>query len=138
MHLNYLPLRFTSDVFRGGILSFDSTLKEFAAKKGAFSQKLRELRREHGSSHVFHAMGNAIACIGLTPDAPLIGEERQFDILTDFQLANALARSALFHFFTSAGNETVVGFRPVALGPPENKRLTESAKIQKKLGVALG
>jgi hypothetical protein len=115
VHLNYLPLRFTSDVFRGGVLSFEGSRKELAAKESALSLKLRELRQQHGSTHVFHPMGNAIACIGLTPDAPLIGQEKQFDILNDFQLANALGRSALFHFFTSAGNETVIGFRPVTL-----------------------
>ena len=45
----------------------------------------------------------------------MIGQEKQFDIFTDFQLANALARSALYEFFTAAGNETVIGFRPVTL-----------------------
>ena len=115
MHLNYLPLHFTSDVFRGGVLSFEGSRKELAAKESALSLKLRELRQQHGATHVFHAMGNAIACIGLTPEAPLIGQEKQFDILNDFQLANALARSALFHFFASGDNETVIGFRPVTL-----------------------
>ena len=115
MHLNYLPLHFTSDVFRGGVLSFEGSRKELATKESALSLKLRKLRQQHGATHVFHAMGNAIACIGLTPEAPLIGQEKQFDILNDFQLANALARSALFHFFVSAGNETVIGFRPVTL-----------------------
>ena len=93
MHLNYLPLRFSPRTY-SGVASF---------------------RSRAAGSHVFHAMGNAIACIGLAPDAALIGQEKQFDILNDFQLANALARSALFHFFTAAGNETVVGFRPVTL-----------------------
>lgn len=115
MHLNYLPLRFTSDVFRGGILSFENSRKEVFTKESDLLQKLRELRQEHASTHVFYPVGNTIACIGITPDAPLIGQEKQFDILNDFQLANALARSALFHFFKSAGNETVVGFRPVTL-----------------------
>ena len=115
MHLNYLPLHFTSDVFRGGVLSFEGSRKELAAKESAISLKLRELRQQYGATHVFHTMGNVIACIGLTSDAPLIGQEKQFDILNDFQLANALARSALFHFFASAGNETVIGFRPVTL-----------------------
>jgi hypothetical protein len=115
VHLNYLPIRFTSEVFNGGVLSFEGSLKELSAKESALSLKLRELRKQHGSTHVFHPMGNAIACIGLRPEVPLIGQERQFDILKDFQLANALARSALFRFFASARNYTVIGFRPVTL-----------------------
>ncbi len=79
------------------------------------SVKLRELRQQHRKTHVFHAAGNTIACVPLTPDALPIGQEKQFDIHTDFQLANALARSALFEFFSAAGNETVIGFRPVTL-----------------------
>ena len=115
MHLNYLPLRFTSDVFKGGVLPFEGNPKDLASGESALSLKLRELREEHGTSHVFHASENAIACIPLTPDAPLVGKEKQFDVVTDFQLANALARAALFEFFKAAGNETVVGFRPVTL-----------------------
>jgi hypothetical protein len=115
VHLNYLPFHFTSDVFRGGVLPFEGSRKELAARESAVSRKLRELRHQHGATHFFHAMGNAIASIGLTPDAPLIGQEKEFDILKDFQLANALARSALFNFFTSAGNWTVIRFRPVTL-----------------------
>ncbi|NUM66830.1 hypothetical protein HUU39_16460 [candidate division KSB1 bacterium] len=115
MHLNYLPLRFTSNLFRGGILSFDGNETELSIKENVLSRKLRELRQQHASTHVFHALGNTIVCIGLTPDAPLIGQEKQFDTLNDFQLANALARNALFRFFKSASNHTVIGFRPVTL-----------------------
>ncbi|MGC1782070.1 MAG: Piwi domain-containing protein [Acidobacteriaceae bacterium] len=50
----------------------------------------------------------------LTPNAPLIGEEKQFTTITDFQLANALARNALFEFFKNA-NHTVVAHRPVTV-----------------------
>jgi hypothetical protein len=115
VHLNYLPLRFTSDAFKGGILLFEGNPKDLATKESALSVKLRELRHQHGKTHVFHATGDAIACIPLTQTAQLIGKEKQFDIFTDFQLANALARSALYEFFKGAGNETVVGFRPVTL-----------------------
>jgi hypothetical protein len=115
VHLNYLPLRFTSDVFGGGLLSFEGNAKDLFARDSALSLKLRELRQEHGKTHVFHASNNTIACIPLTSDAPAIGEAKQFDIHTDFQLANALARSALFDFFKGTGNETVIAFRPVTL-----------------------
>ena len=115
MHLNYLPLRFTSDAFKGGILLFEGNPKDLVTKESALSVKLHELRHQHGKTHVFYASGNAIACIPLTADAQLIGQEKQFDIFTDFQLANALARSGLYEFFKAAGNETVVGFRPVTL-----------------------
>jgi hypothetical protein len=115
LHLNYLPLRFTSDVFHGGVLSFTGNPKDLAARDSALSVKLRELRSAHGNTHVFYASGNTIACIPLTSEAPAIGEPKQFDVHGDFQLANALARSALFEFFRDAGNETVVAFRPVTL-----------------------
>jgi hypothetical protein len=115
VHLNYLPLRFTSDVFKGGVLLFEGNPKDLATRESALSVKLRELRQQNGKTHVFHASGNTIACIPLTPHASLIGQEKQFDIHTDFQLANALARAALFEFFKAAGNETVIGFRPVTL-----------------------
>ena len=115
MHLNYLPLRFSSDAFKGGVLSFEGNQKALTARESALSVKLRELRAHHGKTHVFHASGNTIACIPLTSDAPLIGEEKQFDIFTDFQLANAVARHALFEFFKSSGNEIITGFRPVSL-----------------------
>src|ERR1051325_7678609 len=115
MHLNYLPLRFTSDVFHGGVLPFAGNSKDYATWESALSLRLRELRQQYGTTHVFHASGNTIACFPRTRDATLIGQERQFDILADFQLANALARSALFEFFKAAGNETVIGFRPVTL-----------------------
>jgi O-acetyl-ADP-ribose deacetylase (regulator of RNase III) len=115
LHLNYLPLRFTSEVFRGGVVSFEGSRKELATKEGPLSLKLRELRQKHGATHVFHDIGGAIACIGLTPEAPLIGQGQKFDILKDFQLANALARSALHSFLTASGNYTVIGYRPVTL-----------------------
>ncbi len=115
MHLNYLPLHFSSDKFGGGIISFTGNRKELAAKDSALSIKLRELRQQNGSTHFFYPIESAIACIGLTQDAPLIGEAKQFNILDDFQLANALARSALYRFFTATGYGTVVRFRPVTL-----------------------
>jgi hypothetical protein len=115
VHLNYLPLHFASDVFRGGVLSFEGSRKDLTGKESPLSIRLRELRQQHAKTHVFHPIGNTIACFGLRQDAPLIGKEEEFDILNDFQLANALARSALFRFFKSAGNETVIGFRPVTL-----------------------
>ena len=65
--------------------------------------KLRELRHQHGKTHVFQASGDAIACIPIVPDAQLIGQEKQFDIFADFQLANALARAGLYEFFKAAG-----------------------------------
>jgi len=59
MHLNYLPLRFTSDVFKGGVLPFDGNPKDLSTGESALSLKLRELRQQHGSTHVFHAAANS-------------------------------------------------------------------------------
>ena len=114
MHLNYLPLRFTSDAFDGGTLSFPGNPKDLAAKESALSVKLRDLRQNQGKTHFFYASGNTICCLPYTPDAPLIGEKKQFTTIADFQLANALARNALFEFFKSA-NHTVIAHRPVTV-----------------------
>ena len=114
VHLNYLPLRFTSDVFHGGVISIEGNPKDLRARESALSEKLRELRRTNGATHFFHASGNTISCIPLTSNAPLIGEEKQFSMITDFQLANAPARNALFEFFKNA-NQTVIGHRPVTV-----------------------
>ncbi len=53
MYLNYLPLRFTSDVFRGGILPFEGGRKELTIRESDLFQKLRELRKKHESTHIF-------------------------------------------------------------------------------------
>ena len=114
MHLNYLPLRFTSDAFEGGIIYFPGNPKELVAKESPLSIKLRELRQNHDKTHFFYASGNTICCVPLTPNAPLIGENKQFTTIADFQLANALARNSLFDFFKSA-NHTVIAHRPVTV-----------------------
>lgn len=114
MHLNYLPLRFTSDVFNGGVLSVGGAPRGLRSKDSPISLKLCELRRDHGTTHFFYATGENISCIPLTADAPLIGEKKQFGTLPDFQLANALARNALFEFFKQT-NQTVVRHRPVTV-----------------------
>jgi hypothetical protein len=112
--LNYLPLRFTSDAFDGSILSFPGNPKELLAKGSELSTKLRELRQKHRTTHLFYASGNTIACLPLAQNAPLIGQSKRFTIIEDFQLANALARNALFEFFKNA-NHIVVAHRPVTV-----------------------
>jgi len=115
VHLNYLPLRFTSDVFNGGVLEFENTPYGCDGKDSPLSLKLRELRHEHGDTHVFHSTRNSIACIPLQEDAPLLGVARQFTVLGDFQVANAVARASLHRFFKATGNHTVIGHRPITL-----------------------
>lgn len=115
MHLNYLPLRFTAPTFRGGEITIEGESYELAGRDSPLSTKLRQLRQEHDSTHVFHASGNTIACVPLSLEAGQIGEPKTFNTLADFQLANAVARAALFRFFKSSGNEVVIGFRPVTL-----------------------
>lgn len=114
MHLNYLPLRFTSDVFNGGILSVEGNARDLRTKNSPISLKLRELRRAHAATHFFYAGVDSIQCIPLTTEASVIGEPRQFGTLSDFQLANALARNALLEFFKNT-SQTVVGHRPVTV-----------------------
>lgn len=115
MYLNYLPLQFTADTFHGGEILFEGDRKDSSTYDSTLSKKLRELRDMHARTHVFHSSGNAIACVPRTETAPQIGETRQFDIVSDFQVANAIARAALFDFFQTEGNGVVVGFRPVTL-----------------------
>lgn len=115
MHLNYLPLRFTADLFKGGVLTFSDAPDRTRGADNPISRRLHELREAHRDTHVFHTMGNRIACIPLTADAESIGEATDFSIIADFQLANTVARSALHRFFQNAGRETVIGYRPVTL-----------------------
>jgi hypothetical protein len=114
VHLNYLPLNFTSDAFYGGTIHFPGNPKDLSKRDSALSMKLRELRQNHSGTHFFYASGNDISCIPLRADAPLIGEEKMFTAVGDFQLANALVRSTLFGFFKNAGH-TVVAYRPVTV-----------------------
>jgi hypothetical protein len=85
VHLNYLPVRFTSDAFSRRNDHISGNPKDLAQKESALSLKLRELRQNHDSTHLFYASANTIACIPLTPNATLIGDERQFTTLADFQ-----------------------------------------------------
>jgi len=124
MHLNYLPLRFTSDAFEGGIITFAGNSKRFSEKDSELSIKLRELREDHRSTHFFYRSGNAIACIPLTANAPQVGDRKQFTTIADFQLANALARNSLYDFFKNA-NHTVVAHRPVTILLP-NRNLASA------------
>lgn len=114
MHLNYLPVRFTSDMFKGGVLTFEANPADPVGWNSALSVKLRQLRREHGGTHVFHASGDSITCVPLTTDAKPIGAPKEFNIVSDFQVANALARAALFEFFR-ASSETATRYRPVTV-----------------------
>lgn len=114
MHLNYLPLRFTSDAFDGSVLTFPARPKDSSVRDSELSIKLRELRQQHGKTYFFYASGNTIACVPFTQNAPFLGAPKRFTIVEDFQLANALARNALFEFFKSA-NHTVVDHRPVTV-----------------------
>ena len=61
MHLNYLPLRFTSDVFRGGVLLVEGSRKGLAPKESPLSLKLRELRQEHGANARFSRYGGTLS-----------------------------------------------------------------------------
>jgi hypothetical protein len=114
LHLNYLPLHFTSDIFRGGSIVAEGDWQAYFRKNSPVATKLRELRKEYRSSHFFYFSGTTINCIPLVKDAPIIGDPKEFNIFADFQLANALARSALLHFFEAAG-QTVIRYRPVTI-----------------------
>jgi hypothetical protein len=114
LHLNYLPLRFTSDIFQGGTIVVEGDRQSHFIKNSPAAAKLRELRKAHRSSHFCYLSGEAIHCIPLVKTAPIIGDPKEFNIFADFQLANALARSALLQFFEAAG-QAVIRYRPVTI-----------------------
>ena len=54
MHLNYLPLRFTAEVFNGGVVSFEGKKhQELAAQRSALSVKTRALRQRPSQNAFF-------------------------------------------------------------------------------------
>ena len=115
VYLNYLPLRFTSDIFAGGVIAVEGGSSTHYTKDGPVGKKLEtELRRAHAHTHFFYAAGSTINSVPLLPGTPHVGTQKNFDIFTDFQFANALARQALLDFFTGA-NQTVVRVRPVTI-----------------------
>ena len=114
LHLNYLPLRFTNDVFSGSVLRFDESSETFPSKNSLLSITLSELRQKHSETHLFHAVGNTICCIPLEEGGLVIGEPKRFETFTDFQLANAMVRRALLTFFKNQGY-TVTNVRPVGV-----------------------
>jgi len=130
MHLNYLPLKFSATVFQGGIICFEEDSRNSSSEESPLSIKLNELRQQYNETHFFARLGNSIACIGLSHGVPLIGEPKEFDIHKDFQLANMIARSALFRFF-KASDYLVTGFRPVTL----IKRYNLASKLQDIFGI---
>lgn len=113
MILNYLPLRFNADAFKGSFLEFDVSEDDLAWKDEPVSSKLRELRRNYRESHFFYRSGRFIFCAPLLQDAHTIGKPRDFSVFEDFQFANSLARQAMLQFFRDANN-TITETRPVS------------------------
>lgn len=114
LYLNYLPLRFTSDVFYGSTLKFDTSANSSLSRNDQLWQKLAELRENHNKTHLFHAIGNKIHCVPVEKTEMVIGEPQEFDIFNNFQLANAVARRALLSFFQSK-SKPITKIRPVSV-----------------------
>src|SRR5947199_10633680 len=87
LFLNYLPLRFTSDVFTGGILVFDET-GDPHDKDSPIAKSLRDLRAAHSDTHLFYRSGNKIYSVPLVAGQHAHGTATTFHMLGDFQLAN--------------------------------------------------
>lgn len=111
--LNYLPIRFTSDAFEGGTITF-ANAGDDRDPESPIAKELRALRAAHRGSHVFYRSGNLIHSIPLAPEHPPHGTKATFHMQGDFQLANALAREALLHFFHDA-QYTITDIRPITL-----------------------
>ncbi len=113
LFLNYLPLRFTSDMFTGGTIIFDMDGGP-DDEESPIAQRLKEMRAAHPNTYLFHRDGNKIYSVPLIAGHQPHGTPTEFHMLGDFQLANALAREALLRFFQD-DQYTITDTHPLTL-----------------------
>src|SRR5262249_5679545 len=106
-------LRFTSDAFDGGTLTFADAGDE-RDRDSPIAKELRALREKNKGTHVFYRSGNRIHSVPLAAEYGPHGTKATFHIQGEFQLANALAREALLRFFHEA-KYTITDIRPITL-----------------------
>jgi hypothetical protein len=80
--VNFLPVRFTGETFRGGTMPFEP-------------ERLAELRTELRGTHVVRRDGDKIVCVALTSDAPDVGAQEKFTIGDHRGLTMRLVQDAL-------------------------------------------
>lgn len=99
LYWNFLPVAVSADTFSGGLLAFKS------------SEQLKALRADHSETHVFHRMGDEIACVPLTPQASSIGKPTMFRTNKSASLVRRLVQDALIRAVVS-WDYLLAGFDP--------------------------
>lgn len=80
---NYLPVQFTADSFRAGLVDYQS------------AEQLAQLRVELSETHVVARAGGQIACVPLTAEAPAVGRQEVLDTRKNLRLATRLVQASL-------------------------------------------
>lgn len=90
--LNVTPIRYESESIDIELLPYDS------------HEQLRELRKAHGSTHIFRRSDDQIQCVPRIVDAPLLGGERiAIELDKNLRLVAALAQDALLSWLAKKG-----------------------------------
>jgi hypothetical protein len=80
---NYLPVQFTADSFRAGLVDYQS------------AEELAQLRDELSPTDVVVRAGDQIACVPLTAEVPAVGRQEMLDTRTNLRLATRLVQASL-------------------------------------------
>ncbi|MHB8910993.1 MAG: hypothetical protein ACYDAA_19120, partial [Syntrophales bacterium] len=100
MLLNHLPISFSSQTFGGFSIPYES------------KEQLRDLRKRLRDSHYSLRSGEEVLLFPYEKHQECQGIPRQFDIIENHQIANALARNALLRLF-SANKRNISSVNPV-------------------------
>jgi hypothetical protein len=81
--VNFLPVTYMADKFPAGMIAFES------------AEQLTELREDLTGTHVVTRVGDQIACVPLSADAPAVGRQAELDVREDRLIAARLVEAAL-------------------------------------------
>jgi hypothetical protein len=98
---NYLPVQFTADSFPAGLVDYQT------------AEQLVQLRNELSESHVVVRIGDQIACVPLTEDAPAVGRQEVLDTRKNLRLATRLVQASLVRTLAAWKH-----FEMLRAGPP--------------------
>jgi hypothetical protein len=114
MLLNHLPIEFSSAQFTGYRIPYVD------------AAQLRTLREKLTRTHFVLREGEDVLLFPYVDNTPTEGTRKQFDVVTDFSVANALARNGLLlRFFNQ--NRSISGVRPVKFVRDNENLLTGDA-----------
>ena len=114
LYWNLLPVTLSAGTIAGGLLDFES------------SDQLNALRAEQSETHVFHRLGDEIACVPLTGQAPSIGKPTTFPVNESVGLVRRLAQDALIRAVV-AWRYRLAGFEPSFIVRQPSKDLLAQA-----------